>query len=61
MLVNNNTAECGLWNIMFLKKLKQIRWLTNQCISFSTSTKCKSQGKNIFGSVGYHCRDIRRP
>jgi len=20
MLVKNNTAECGLWNIMFLKK-----------------------------------------
>jgi len=49
--LGENTAALWVW----LNSCKSDDLRTN---AFSTRTKCKSQGKNIFGFVGHHCCDM---
>ena len=57
MLVNNNTAECGLWNMMFLKKKETITKLSTFkyvlstmgeiCASLNNRKKTKADGSRL--------------
>jgi len=51
--LDENVATLWVW----LNPSKSDNVRTN---AFSTSTKCKSHGKNIFLFVGHHCRDATR-
>jgi len=51
--LDENIAALWVW----LNSSKSDDYRTN---AFSTSTKCKSQGKISFGFVGHLCREITR-